>query len=50
MSEQMIKDCESRMDKAVDALNRELAKLRAGRANPAYSIEYWLNIMGQKRL
>lgn len=35
MANEVIKDAKERMSKAVDALTRELAKLRAGRANPA---------------
>ncbi len=35
MGNDVIKDAKERMQKAIDALTRELAKLRAGRANPA---------------
>ncbi|MBM7837677.1 ribosome recycling factor [Alkalihalobacillus xiaoxiensis] len=35
MTKQIQTEATSRMDKAIDALGRELAKLRAGRANPA---------------
>ncbi|MGO4887749.1 ribosome recycling factor [Anaerobacillus sp. MEB173] len=35
MSKEIIKNAEQRMTKAIDALKRELATLRAGRANPA---------------
>lgn len=35
MSKQIQDDAKGRMDKAIDSLGRELAKLRAGRANPA---------------
>ncbi|MCM3713225.1 ribosome recycling factor [Halalkalibacter oceani] len=45
MSTEVIKDAQERMGKAIDALNRELAKLRAGRANPALldrvTVEYY---------
>lgn len=45
MSTEVIKDAQERMEKAIDALNRELAKLRAGRANPALldrvTVEYY---------
>ncbi|WP_077615108.1 ribosome recycling factor [Caenibacillus caldisaponilyticus] len=35
MANEIIKDAESRMSKAIDALRNELATIRAGRANPA---------------
>ncbi|GAK02027.1 ribosome recycling factor [Geomicrobium sp. JCM 19037] len=35
MSSEVMQDAKTRMQKAVDALHRELATLRAGRANPA---------------
>lgn len=35
MAESIIKDAQDRMDKAIDALKRELSSIRAGRANPA---------------
>jgi ribosome recycling factor len=35
MSKEVIKSAEERMKKAIDALRRELATLRAGRANPS---------------
>ncbi|GAE24284.1 ribosome recycling factor [Halalkalibacter wakoensis JCM 9140] len=45
MSAEVKKDAEQRMSKAIEALNRELAKLRAGRANPALldrvTVEYY---------
>ncbi|MCL7746496.1 ribosome recycling factor [Halalkalibacter alkaliphilus] len=45
MSAEVKKDAEQRMVKAIEALNRELAKLRAGRANPALldrvTVEYY---------
>ncbi|GAE36059.1 ribosome recycling factor [Halalkalibacter akibai] len=45
MSQAVLKDAEQRMSKAIDALTRELAKLRAGRANPSLldriSVEYY---------
>ncbi|MDT8858996.1 ribosome recycling factor [Alkalihalobacillus sp. MEB130] len=45
MSQEVKKDAEQRMTKAIEALNRELAKLRAGRANPALldrvTVEYY---------
>lgn len=45
MSKEIINDAKSRMEKAVEALNRDLAKLRAGRANPALldriTVEYY---------
>ncbi|MCM3759479.1 ribosome recycling factor [Alkalihalobacillus oceani] len=45
MSTEVMKDAQERMEKAIDALNRELAKLRAGRANPALldrvTVEYY---------
>ncbi|KGA98220.1 ribosome recycling factor [Alkalihalobacillus alcalophilus ATCC 27647 = CGMCC 1.3604] len=45
MSQEILKNAEGRMTKAIDALNRELAKLRAGRANPALldrvTVEYY---------
>ncbi|WP_332690271.1 ribosome recycling factor [Halalkalibacter lacteus] len=45
MSQEVKKDAEQRMAKAIEALNRELAKLRAGRANPALldrvTVEYY---------
>jgi ribosome recycling factor len=45
MSTEVINDAEKRMAKGIDALNRELAKLRAGRANPALldriTVEYY---------
>ncbi|MFC0472025.1 ribosome recycling factor [Halalkalibacter kiskunsagensis] len=45
MSQEVKKDAETRMAKAIEALNRELAKLRAGRANPALldrvAVEYY---------
>ncbi|GAF63683.1 ribosome recycling factor [Alkalihalobacillus trypoxylicola] len=45
MSTEIINSAQDRMNKAVDALNRELAKLRAGRANPALldrvTVEYY---------
>ncbi|WP_100404455.1 ribosome recycling factor [Bacillus solitudinis] len=45
MSVEVLKDAEQRMSKAIEALNRELAKLRAGRANPALldrvTVEYY---------
>ncbi|WP_066173094.1 ribosome recycling factor [Bacillus marinisedimentorum] len=45
MSEQVIKQAAERMDKAVQAYDRELATVRAGRANPALldkvQVEYY---------
>lgn len=45
MSKEQIKEAEVRMEKAIDALNRELATLRAGRANPSLlekiTVEYY---------
>ncbi|WP_227935838.1 ribosome recycling factor [Alkalihalobacillus deserti] len=45
MSAEILKDTEQRMSKAIDALTRELAKLRAGRANPTLldriTVEYY---------
>lgn len=45
MSAEIIKDAQQRMTKGIEALNRELAKLRAGRANPALldrvTVEYY---------
>lgn len=45
MSAEIIKDAQERMKKAIEALGRELAKLRAGRANPAIldrvTVEYY---------
>ncbi|KMK77242.1 ribosome recycling factor [Alkalihalobacillus pseudalcaliphilus] len=45
MSQEILKNAESRMTKAIESLNRELAKLRAGRANPALldrvTVEYY---------
>ncbi|GAE29276.1 ribosome recycling factor [Alkalihalobacillus hemicellulosilyticus] len=45
MSKEIINDAKSRMEKAIDSLNRDLAKLRAGRANPALldriTVEYY---------
>jgi ribosome recycling factor len=45
MSQEVKQDAEKRMAKAIEALNRELAKLRAGRANPALldrvTVEYY---------
>jgi ribosome recycling factor len=45
MSQEVFKDAEQRMSKAIDALTRELAKLRAGRANPSLldriTVEYY---------
>lgn len=45
MSAEILKDTEQRMSKAIDALTRELAKLRAGRANPSLldriTVEYY---------
>ncbi|MBP3952007.1 ribosome recycling factor [Bacillus suaedae] len=45
MSAAIIKDAEVRMTKAIEALGRELAKLRAGRANPSIldrvTVEYY---------
>lgn len=35
MTTAILKDAEQRMTNGIEALNRELAKLRAGRANPA---------------
>ncbi|MDY7222972.1 ribosome recycling factor [Halalkalibacterium halodurans] len=45
MSKEVLNDAEQRMTKATEALGRELAKLRAGRANPAMldriTVEYY---------
>ncbi|WP_017727342.1 ribosome recycling factor [Halalkalibacterium ligniniphilum] len=45
MSKEVINDAKERMQKALEALSRELAKLRAGRANPALldriTVEYY---------
>lgn len=45
MSVEIMKDTEQRMKKAIEALGRELAKLRAGRANPSLldrvTVEYY---------
>ncbi|ARK30972.1 ribosome recycling factor [Halalkalibacter krulwichiae] len=45
MSQEVIKDAELRMEKAIEALTRELAKLRAGRATPSLldriTVEYY---------
>lgn len=45
MSTSVLQDAEQRMTKGIEALNRELAKLRAGRANPALldrvTVEYY---------
>ena len=45
MSAEILKETEQRMSKAIDALTRELAKLRAGRANPSLldriTVEYY---------
>ncbi|NEU29343.1 ribosome recycling factor [bacterium LRH843] len=45
MSTEVMKDAKQRMTKAIEALSRELAKLRAGRANPALldrvTVEYY---------
>lgn len=35
MASSVIKDAQTRMEKAIDALTRELATIRAGRANPS---------------
>ncbi len=35
MANEVVKDAKERMTKGIEALSRELAKLRAGRANPA---------------
>lgn len=45
MTKEINADAKTRMDKAIDVLSRELAKLRAGRANPALldrvTVEYY---------
>lgn len=45
MTKEIKADAKTRMDKAIDVLSRELAKLRAGRANPALldrvTVEYY---------
>ncbi|WP_209122357.1 ribosome recycling factor [Alkalihalobacillus sp. BA299] len=45
MSKELMQDAQGRMKKALDALNRELATLRAGRANPSLlekvTVEYY---------
>ncbi|ADC48075.1 MULTISPECIES: ribosome recycling factor [Alkalihalophilus] len=45
MSAEIMQDAKERMTKAIESLNRELAKLRAGRANPAIldrvTVEYY---------
>lgn len=45
MSKEVIKTAEEKMNKAIDALRRELTTLRAGRANPAIldkvQVEYY---------
>lgn len=45
MTKEIHNDAKLRMDKAIDSLGRELAKLRAGRANPAIldrvTVEYY---------
>ncbi|ERN53285.1 ribosome recycling factor [Alkalihalophilus marmarensis] len=45
MSAEIMQDAKERMTKAIESLNRELAKLRAGRANPALldrvTVEYY---------
>lgn len=45
MPEEIIKSAEDRMNKAIDALKRDLSSLRAGRANPAIldrvQVEYY---------
>ncbi|UOE92811.1 MULTISPECIES: ribosome recycling factor [Bacillaceae] len=45
MSKELLKDAEARMKKAIEALNREFATLRAGRATPAIldkvTVEYY---------
>jgi ribosome recycling factor len=35
MSDEIFNDCETKMDNAIDALQRELGKLRVGKATPA---------------
>ncbi|MDE5412935.1 ribosome recycling factor [Alkalihalobacterium chitinilyticum] len=45
MSKELMQDAQGRMKKALDALNRELSTLRAGRANPSLlekvTVEYY---------
>lgn len=45
MTDNIIKDAKERMDKAIHALQRELATIRAGRANPSLlnkiTVEYY---------
>ncbi|OLO40922.1 ribosome recycling factor [Alkalihalophilus pseudofirmus] len=45
MSKELMQDAQVRMKKAIDALNRELSTLRAGRANPGLlekvTVEYY---------
>ncbi|WP_216827960.1 ribosome recycling factor [Alkalihalobacterium elongatum] len=45
MSKELMQDAQGRMKKALEALNRELATLRAGRANPSLlekvTVEYY---------
>lgn len=45
MTKEIISNAASRMDKAIDSLNRELTTVRTGRANPTIldrvSVDYW---------
>ncbi|WP_425504070.1 ribosome recycling factor [Salicibibacter cibi] len=48
MNDPMKKDMKNRMEKTVDSLNRELATLRAGRANPAILDRVAVNYYGME--
>ena len=46
MLEIIIEDCQERMEKAIDAYNRELATIRTGRANPTMLDRVHVNYYG----
>ncbi len=46
--EELIKDCESRMQKTINNLKEELKKLRTGRASPAILENIKVNYYGQE--
>lgn len=46
MSNEIIKQAETKMEKAIDALKRELATIRAGRANPSLLDKVYVDYYG----
>lgn len=45
MPKEIINQCEQRMQKTIEALKKDFATIRTGKANPSILNGEWLNIM-----